>query len=149
MADVGLAFDALVKPRHLPVLRRFLAAYPDLRVVIDHGAKPDIAAGGLSAWAAAMRTIATESATVCKLSGLVTEAAAGWTAQDLRPYVDVLLESFGPARLMWGSDWPVVNLNGGYERWLAAAETLLAGLSEAERSLVFGGVAQAFYRIEA
>ncbi|NBB15446.1 amidohydrolase family protein [Caulobacter sp. SLTY] len=148
MVDGGLAFDALVKPQHLANLRRFLASYPDLRVVVDHGGKPDIAGGGFPAWAEAMRTIAKESKAVCKLSGLVTEAAPGWTPEDLRPYVDVLLEAFGPARLMWGSDWPVLNLNGDYRGWLRTAEALLAGLSEAELELVFGGVAKTFYRLE-
>lgn len=148
MVDGGLAFDALVKPPHLANLRRFLAAYPDLRVVVDHGGKPDIASSGFPAWAEAMRAIANESTAVCKLSGLVTEAAPGWRPEDLRPYVDHLLETFGPARLMWGSDWPVLNLNGDYAGWLRAAETLLAGLSEPERDLVFGGVAKTFYRLE-
>jgi L-fuconolactonase len=148
MADLDLVFDALVTPRHLAVLPQFLDAYPDLRVVVDHAAKPDIAGGGLRAWVASMRTLASESAATCKLSGLVTEAAADWTLEDLRPYVDVLLETFGPARLMWGSDWPVVNLNGTYDRWLSAAEALLAGVSDGELDLIFGGVAKAVYRIE-
>jgi len=148
MVEVGLSFDALVKPHHLANLRRFLATYPDLRVVVDHGGKPDIAGGGFPAWAEAMRAIAQESTAVCKLSGLVTEAAPGWTPEDLRPYVDVLLETFGPARLMWGSDWPVLNLNGDYAGWFRTAEALLAGLSEAELELVFGGVAKTFYRLE-
>lgn len=147
MIGSGLTFDALVKPRHLATLRRFLALYPDLRVVLDHAGKPDIAAGEFPVWAEAIRLIARESAAVCKLSGLATEAAQGWTVEDLRPYVDVLLDAFGPARLMWGSDWPVLNLNGDYAGWLSAAETLLAGLSEAERAMVFGGVAQNFYGV--
>jgi len=147
LEDTGLRFDALVKPRHLPHLTKLLAARPDLRVVIDHGAKPDIAVGALADWAAAMRAIARDSAAVCKLSGLVTEAAPGWREETLRPYVDVLLEAFGPARLMWGSDWPVVNMAGGYAAWRAAAEALTEGCSPDERDQVFGGTAQHFYGI--
>src|SRR5579871_3324633 len=114
MAAEGLTFDALVLPRHLPVLREFLARHPALDVVIDHAAKPDIASGRFDAWARDMRAIAAETRVTCKLSGLVTEAAAGWTVETLRPYVDLLVEAFGADRLMWGSDWPVLNLNASY-----------------------------------
>jgi L-fuconolactonase len=145
MQLVGLRFDALVRPRHLPHLTKLLAARPDLRVVIDHGAKPDIAGGALADWRGAMRRIARESAAVCKLSGLVTEAAPGWREETLQPCVDVLLEAFGPARLMWGSDWPVVNLAGGYAAWLAAAGALSERCTANERAEIFGGTAQRFY----
>lgn len=149
MERTGLRFDALVKPRHLSHLARLLETRPELPVVIDHGAKPDIAAGELGGWAEQMRAIGRGSAACCKLSGLVTEAKADWRAEDLRPYVDVLLDAFGPARLMWGSDWPVVNEAGGYAAWRAAAEALIAQLSADDRALVFGGTAAAFYGIAA
>jgi L-fuconolactonase len=148
MADEGLAFDALIKPRHLPILREFAARYPTLDIVIDHAAKPDIAAGRLADWARDLRTLAAETRLVCKLSGLVTEAAAGWSAETLRPYVEVLVEAFGADRLMWGSDWPVLNLNGDYATWLAAAEWLLDGLSDTEREAIFGGAASVFYGLD-
>jgi len=147
MQRAGLRFDALVKPRHLPNLTKVLSARPDLRVVIDHGAKPDIAGDALADWAAAMRRIARETSATCKLSGLVTEAAPGWREETLRPYVDVLLEAFGPARLMWGSDWPVVNLAGGYAAWHAAAEALTERCAADERADIFGGTARRFYGI--
>jgi len=115
--------------------------------VIDHGAKPPIAAGGLGEWAGHMRAIARDSHAVCKLSGLATEAAPGWTVETLRPYVDVLLDAFGPSRLMFGSDWPVLTQNGDYAGWLNAATALTAGLSEADRAEVFGGTAARFYEI--
>jgi L-fuconolactonase len=83
----------------------------------------------------------------CKLSGLATEAAQGWTEATLRPYVDHLLGAFGPKRLMWGSDWPVLNLNGDYLLWHSIATELLASLSDAERDAVFGANAAAFYRL--
>jgi L-fuconolactonase len=145
MEEVSLTLDALVAPRHLPHLTRFIAARPELPVVIDHGAKPDIAGGELQAWAAAMRELGRNSAAFCKLSGLVTEAAPGWREADLRPYTDVLLEAFGARRLMWGSDWPVVNEAGGYAAWHSAAEALTADCSASDRNLIFGWTAQHFY----
>ncbi|MEO8114039.1 MAG: amidohydrolase family protein [Phenylobacterium sp.] len=145
LAAHGLRFDALVRPAQLPAIRRLLDRYPDLPVVIDHGAKPPIAAGELDDWACHMRAIARDSRAVCKLSGLPGEAPPGWTVETLRPYADVLIEAFGPARLMFGSDWPVLNLSGDYAGWLTAAEALTAGLSKAEQAQVFGGVAASFY----
>ena len=149
MQAASLRFDALVTLRHLPHLARLLAARPELKAVIDHGAKPDIAGGALDNWAAQMRAIAADTSAFCKLSGLVTEAGGKWTEEDLKPYVDVLLEAFGPARLMWGSDWPVVNEAGGYAAWHSAAWALTEGCTEAERDLIFGGAAQAFYGVDA
>jgi L-fuconolactonase len=140
-----LTFDALVKPRHLPVLAEFLERNPDLPVVIDHGAKPDIARAGLDPWATYIRHIARETKAYCKLSGLASEAGPGWDAQMLKPYIDVLLESFGPGRLMWGSDWPVLNEAGDYRGWLAAAETLTGHLTPQDRAAIFGGTAAKFY----
>ena len=142
MAAHGLRFDALIKPRHLADIGRLAALQPGLRVVIDHGAKPDIAAGGFDAWAGPMARLARETDWCCKLSGLVTEAKANWSVDDLRPYVAHLLACFGPERLMWGSDWPVVDLAGGHGRWRAAAEALVP---EAARAAVFGGTAARFY----
>lgn len=144
---VGLSFDALVKPCHLEPLRRFLPLYPDLMVVVDHGAKPDIAHGRFESWAREMREIAADPRVLCKISGLVTEAAPDWHPGDLARYLDLLLEAFGPARLMWGSDWPVVDLAGGYDRWRAATLDYLARLGEEERAAILGGTAARFYRL--
>ncbi|MGH6987757.1 MAG: amidohydrolase family protein [Caulobacteraceae bacterium] len=144
----GLCLEALVKPRHLPHLLRLLESRPSLRVAIDHAAKPDIAGGAIEPWAKWMRRIGRETAAICKLSGLASEAGSRWTGEALRPYVEVLLEAFGPSRLAWGSDWPVVNEVGGYHEWIAAAEALVDGLSAADQALVFGGVAAGFYGIE-
>jgi len=149
MQAAGLRFDALVTPRHLPHLALLLTNRPDLQVVIDHGAKPDIAGGRLDDWAAQMRAIAADTSAYCKLSGLVTEAGGRWSEEDLKPYVDGLLEAFGPGRLMWGSDWPVVNEAGGYAAWHSAAWALAEGCTLAERDLIFGGAAQAFYGLAA
>ena len=149
MAAAGLRFDALVKPRHLPALTRFLDHRPNLPVVIDHGAKPDIGGGELAGWSAAIHEIAKSTHACCKLSGLVTEAAPGWTTEMLKPFADVLLDAFGAERLMWGSDWPVVNEAGGYLAWRLAAEELTGGLSEDDRASPFGGTAQSFYGLAA
>jgi L-fuconolactonase len=147
LPPLGLAFDALVRPLHLPPLRRLLDRHPDLTVVIDHGAKPAIAAGGWQPWAGDLVALARESPAVVKLSGLVTEAAPDWSVAGLRRYADHLLEHFGPARVLFGSDWPVVLRRASYAEWVAAAEALLAGLDAAGRAAVLGGNAVRVYRL--
>ncbi|HEY1998128.1 amidohydrolase family protein [Paraburkholderia sp.] len=144
-----LAFDALIFARHVTPLETFAKRFPSLRIVIDHGAKPPIRDGraGWQSWADAITRLAALPHVHCKLSGLATEAAPGWTEATLQPYVDHLLASFGPARLMWGSDWPVLNLNGDYLLWHSVANTLLAALSDAQREAIFGANAAAFYRL--
>ncbi len=145
MIRADLCFDALIKPRHLHALAEFVDRHPDLSVVIDHAAKPGIAGESLDPWAQLMRHIAKTSTAFCKLSGLATEAGAGWSPDTLKRTVDILLESFGPSRLLWGSDWPVLLEAGDYPGWLAAAETLTKHLSAADRALIFGGTAATFY----
>lgn len=148
MTSAGLRFDALVQPRHLPTLTRFLERHPDLPVVIDHAAKPDIAGGVMEPWASQMRAIARGTGAFCKVSGMANEAGPGWNTDRLRPFVDVLLEAFGPGRLMWGSDWPVLNEAGDYVRWVATANELMAVVPAADRGPIFGRNAAAFYGIE-
>jgi L-fuconolactonase len=143
----GLAFDALVLPRHLPSLLAFARRHPDLPVVIDHIAKPDIASGASAGWRDDIARLAALPRVHCKLSGLVTEAGRDWTVERLRPYAAHVLEAFGAQRVLWGSDWPVLDLAADYGRWLAASEELLAHLDEADRRAVFGGNARSFYRI--
>jgi L-fuconolactonase len=145
--DLGLCFDALVQPRHLTNLRRLLDRYPALDLVIDHAAKPRIAANEREPWVADMRGLARATGASCKLSGLVTEAVARWSVADLQPYADHLLDCFGGERLIWGSDWPVLGLAGGYERWWTATEALLLPLDAASRERVLGENAARFYGI--
>ncbi len=146
MIAADLTFDALIKPRHLPILRRFAKRWPALRIVIDHGAKPDIAGGAFEPWASEMAAIARETGATCKLSGLATEAAPGFAPSDLWPFVDALIDAFGPGRLMWGSDWPVVNLASDYGAWLDLASCALARrLEPADQGQVFGLTALAVY----
>ena len=145
MAAQGLVFDALVLPRHLPRLAGVLERHPGLAVVVDHGAKPRIRERELDAWRAGMAAIAAHPGTCCKLSGLVIEARSGDGAAELAPWIDALVELFGPERLIWGSDWPVVELAGGYDRWRAIALEALSGLAADERDAVLGGNAQRLY----
>jgi L-fuconolactonase len=142
---LGLRFDALVKPAQLPALLTMLDRHPDLQVVVDHGAKPDIANGMWEPWARLMRAVAGNPRVRCKLSGLITEAGPGWTIDRLRRYFDYLVEIFGPQRLMWGSDWPVVNLAGTYQSWFAATVALTADWSPEDRAALMGGTARRFY----
>jgi L-fuconolactonase len=142
---LGLRFDALVRPMHLPVLLRMVERHPDLDVVIDHGGKPLIASGRTQPWADAIAALADNPRVHCKLSGLVTEAGDRWTAASLQPYVDHLVACFGPDRLLWGSDWPVVDLAGGYRRWAEATAALLAGVGAGGRAAIMGGNARRFY----
>ena len=146
---LGVRFDALVKSAQLPALLKMLERNPSLAVVIDHGAKPDIAAAQREPWWRLMREAARHPNVHCKLSGLVTEAGPAWSVDTLRPYVDHLLACFGAARLMWGSDWPVIELGGGFARWRAATERLLADLGAADRDDVLGGTARRFYGLDA
>lgn len=150
MVACGLAFDALVKPRQLSPLLEFAERHPALRIVIDHAAKPDIARRAFEPWAHDLARLARcrrEAPLRCKLSGLVTEAGAGWQLDDLRPVVQHLLAEFGPSRLLWGSDWPVLNLAADYARWVDTSEALLSGLTPVERDAVFGANAVDFYRL--
>ena len=145
MARNSLVFDALVLPRHLPRLLRLVDDHPDLQFVLDHCAKPRLATGKIADWQRDITSLAERPNIVCKLSGLVTEAAPDWQIADLWKAVDHVLACFGPQRLLWGSDWPVVNLAGGYEKWFAAAETLLADLSADEKAAIFGSNAARIY----
>jgi L-fuconolactonase len=145
MARHRLVFDALVLPRHLTRLLQVVDRHPDLCFVLDHCAKPRLATGELDDWQRDIARLAERDNIVCKLSGLVTEARPDWELADLRRAVDHVRDCFKPERLLWGSDWPVVNLAGGYAKWLAAAESLLADLSPDQRANIFGGTADRIY----
>jgi L-fuconolactonase len=144
----GLRFEALVKPLHLYTLLDLLQRYPELPVVIDHGGKPDIANESFAPWANRMQALAQQTHTCCKLSGLLTEAGPEAGAEQLRPYVEHLLQCFGPRRLMWGSDWPVLNLAADYPRWLTLTKSLLAHLEGPDRDAIMGGTAARFYGLD-
>ncbi|MFB6938186.1 amidohydrolase family protein [Streptomyces sp. HUAS 31] len=148
VAEAGLVYDLVVLPHQLPACVEVAADLPGLTFVLDHSGKPPIASGTLDPWTRDVRALAALPNTVCKLSGLVTEAdLADWTVTDLRPYADVVLEAFGPGRLMFGSDWPVCTLAATYGQVLAAAGELTAALSDAERTQVFEGTAVRVYAL--
>lgn len=148
LPQLGLRFDALVKPPQLPALLRMLERNPDMAVVIDHGGKPAIVEGSWDPWARDIALLARHPGVHCKLSGLVTEAGPAWTVDRLRRYVDHLLACFGAHRLLWGSDWPVVELGGGYQRWVDATATLLSDLPDTDREAILGGNAWRFYGLD-
>ncbi|MCE9648463.1 MAG: amidohydrolase family protein [Parvibaculum sp.] len=150
LSDLGLSFDALVKPPHLDALLTLATRYPDLPIIVDHGAKPAIRDGraGYDAWAEKIARLAARPNVACKLSGLLTEAKPGASLADLRPYLDHLHACFGAPRLMWGSDWPVLLLEGDYAGWNAIFGEWLASKPQNERADMEGGTAARLYRLK-
>ncbi|MEU5687248.1 amidohydrolase [Streptomyces venezuelae] len=150
LAEAGLAYDLVVLPHQLPACADAAADLPQLTFVLDHLGKPPIAGGILEPWASAVRALAARPNTVCKLSGMVTEADhATWTVDDLRPYADTVLEAFGPRRLLYGSDWPVSTLAAAYTEVLDVARLLTDSLDTDGRREVFGGTARRVYSLRA
>ncbi|THA71121.1 amidohydrolase [Streptomyces sp. A0958] len=146
VADAGLVYDLVVLPHQLPAATRAAALLPGLVLVLDHAGKPPIAAGRSHPWAGDLRALAALPNTVCKLSGLVTEAdPRTWSVADLRPYAETVIDAFGPARLMFGSDWPVCRLAATYTEVLDTARTLIEGLGDEEREAVLATTAERVY----
>ncbi|MEW1689379.1 amidohydrolase family protein [Streptomyces sp. NPDC091265] len=146
VADAGLVYDLVVQPHQLPAAVRVAALLPGLTFVLDHAGKPPIVTGELHPWADDLRALAALPNTVCKLSGLVTEADVhAWTVEGLRPYADTVLDAFGPSRLMFGSDWPVCRLAATYTEVVEAALALTGGLGDAERDAVLATTAERVY----
>ena len=148
MQGSGLVYDILIFERHLPQTVDFVDEHTKQLFVVDHVAKPLIAAGKLEPWATHMRELARREHVFCKVSGMVTEA--DWvgktvTLEMLRPYLDVVVEAFGPERLMAGSDWPVCLVGTEYGAWFRMLEEYFKGFSEAERVAVFGETASWVY----
>ncbi|MEQ8378989.1 amidohydrolase family protein [Parvibaculum sp.] len=147
LAALGLAFDALILPAHLPHLRELAERYPDLSIIVDHGAKPAIRNGmsGFNDWATGMQSLARHANVSCKVSGLLTKAAPGAGLSDLRSWLEHLYVAFGPGRLLWGSDWPVVLMEADYTRWLSICEEWLADKPAVARAQIFGAAACRIY----
>lgn len=145
MAAHGLVFDALVKPPHLAPLHARLRRHPQLRAVIDHAGKPDIAGGGFDGWSRDIAALARDTGAYCKLSGLPSEAGAGADAGTFDRYAAHVLACFGPERVLWGSDWPVLNLCGDYGGWLRIARELVRRHAPDAEAQVFGGNAARLY----
>lgn len=146
LAARNLPYDLLVHTVHLTHVPALADACPDLRMVVDHMAKPPIESGEIDAWATEIERVARIETVHCKLSGLVTEAELlAWRTEDLRPYVERVLDAFGPERLIFGSDYPVCLRAASYARVLGSFQTLLAGLGDRDRELVFAENAARFY----
>jgi L-fuconolactonase len=136
-----------VRPIHLAPLLSFCRRYPDLRVVVDHCAKPDIAAARWQPWADDLARVAAQTQAVCKLSGLLTEAGPAPPAHATRRWAQHVLACFGGDRVLWGSDWPVLEQASSYGAWWAETQALLADVGPTERAAVLGGTARRVYRL--
>jgi L-fuconolactonase len=146
--DLGLRYDILVFERQLPAAIEFVDRHPNQTFILDHIAKPRIKDKIISPWDRNMRELARRQNVYCKLSGMVTEAdTQRWTPADLQPYIDVVLAAFGPRRIMYGSDWPVMLLAGDYVRWYGTVNNAIAKLSKAEQDRIMGGTAAEAYGI--
>jgi len=149
IGQAGRVFDICVLARQLPIARDLALACPDVSFVLDHCGVPDIAGGGLDPWRADMARLAELPNVVCKLSGIMAYCAPGQaTEAALRPFVDHVLEVFGPSRMLWGSDWPVVNLASGLPGWLQVTEAILGGLSADEAAAIAAGTAGRVYGLK-
>lgn len=143
-----LAYDILIQDRQIEEAIRFVDRHPEQIFILDHAAKPSIAARRLEPWRTRIREFAQRENVACKVSGLVTEATrSSWTAQDLAPYLDICVEAFGPRRLLAGSDWPVCLVASSYELWWKVLVDYFADFSAIEIESIFGGNALRWYRL--
>lgn len=142
----GLTYDILVFPRHLPIARQLVSRFPDQPFVLDHIAKPSIKDRQMEPWASDIRALAAFPNITCKVSGMVTEANwHRWQPADLVPYLDIVFEAFGPARIMFGSDWPVCTVAGAYAEVVGIVQDYVNALSAEEQAAVWGKTAKGFY----
>ena len=148
LAKYDVAYDILVFPRHLTAVRELLTQLPAQRLIIDHLAKPRIAAGFIDEWAEDIRAIAKHENVYMKLSGMVTEAAPDWTESDFQQYMEVIFEAFGEDRILYGSDWPVCLLRAEYSQVCDLARNFVKNYSTTAEEKVFGLNAQKFYKIQ-
>jgi L-fuconolactonase len=149
LAEFDLTYDILIFPRHLPVACKVVARFPDQPFALDHIGKPPIKDGMLEPWSTGIGRLAAYPNVVCKISGMVTEADwRGWQPSHLRPYLDVVLEAFGPQRLMFGSDWPVCTVAGTYGQVVELVAAYARQLSVGEQAAIWGSTARQFYRLE-
>lgn len=145
----NLTYDLLLKPLHLRPATKLVDQFPNQRFVIDHIAKPDILAGTMAPWNSELRALSERPHVTCKLSGMVTECDwQRWTAEQIRPYLEVVLEAFGSNRVMIGSDWPVCTLAGQYQEVMKVVTDFIAVLSESERERILGENCARFYDLD-
>jgi L-fuconolactonase len=142
----SFTYDLLILPDQLAYAAELAQAFPKQPFVVDHIAKPPIKAQEIDAWLRGIRQLAAHENVSCKVSGMVTEADwQHWEPDDFRPYLDVVFAAFGPQRVLYGSDWPVCNVAGGYDRALAILEDYLRPFSASEQAQFWGGNATQFY----
>ncbi len=148
LGQFGFTYDILIFPDQLNYSRELAAAFPNQLFIIDHIAKPGIKAGALQGWQEDIKAIATLDNVYCKISGMVTEADwKHWRETDFRPYLDTVTEAFGAKRILFGSDWPVCQVAGGYDRMIGIVKNYFAAFSASEQALFFGGNAAGFYQL--
>jgi L-fuconolactonase len=147
LLDYKLRYDILIFERHLPAAIQFVDRHPKQVFILDHVAKPRIKEKILTPWDRNMRELAKRQNVYCKLSGMITEAGSDWTPEHLQPYIDIVLGAFGPKRVMYGSDWPVMLLAGDYARWFGTVSNAIGKLSKAEQDRIMGGTAAEAYEI--
>jgi L-fuconolactonase len=146
LASRGFTYDLLILPDQLGYAAELAAAFPNQPFVVDHIAKPPIRAQEIDAWMRDIRAVAAHENVYCKVSGMVTEADwQHWEPEDFRPYLDVVFAAFGPQRVLYGSDWPVCNVAGGYARAIGILEEYMRPFSAAEQALFWGDNAVRFY----
>ncbi|MBC6698593.1 amidohydrolase family protein [Hymenobacter puniceus] len=144
----GFTYDLLIQPDQLPFAAKLAAEFPHQLFVLDHLAKPLIKAGELEPWRRELQALAAHENVVCKVSGLVTEADwQHWAPQDFRPYLDVVFDAFGPARVLFGSDWPVCNVAGSYGRVVELVQDYVTRFSVAEQAGFWGENAARVYHL--
>jgi L-fuconolactonase len=149
VGDVGLPFDICVRALERPDVAPLVDACPDVSFVLDHLGKPAIADGEWEPWRSQLAELAQRPNLTCKLSGSTTEAGRDWRAEDVRPYLLHALETFGPQRCMFGSDWPVASLTTDYQRWFDLVSDVVSGCSGSEVDAVFAGTAARVYGLPA
>jgi L-fuconolactonase len=150
MDKLGLVFDALIRPVHLPHILKIAERYPKLSIVIDHSAKPEIACGADAAWqpwAVGMAALSDMSNVSCKLSGLLTEVGTLPEPNICKPWIEYILHTFGTNRMMWGSDWPVLELAGGYQTWFEECRAITSYLTTSQKENIYSNNAVRIYKI--
>jgi L-fuconolactonase len=149
LEEFDLAYDLLIYTKHLPITAEFVRRFPLQRFVLDHLAKPPIKSGSVDVWARGIRELASFQNVFAKVSGLVTEGDwQNWKPEDVRPYLDVAFECFGPSRLMFGSDWPVCTVAASYRQVANLVKDYLSKYAAEEREAVLGGNAAKFWRLK-
>lgn len=147
IAAEGLVFDALILSHQIAAIIELAKRYPQLSIVLDHAAKPHLGeAEAMAAWAPVMEALARLPNVTCKVSGLLTELRPGGSSDDVARAIGILFDLFGPERLLWGSDWPVLTLAGDYRGWFELAREAIASKDESAVEAVMGGNARRIYR---